>query len=95
MSQAENGGYGFWMNDPRYKHLIRKGDERLSMDPEHTTHGDTSHLACPWCGEDNPDLYEVVDDVEEITEIECGTCEKPIVLVVRREIHLKGIRRER
>lgn len=63
----------------------------LLQEDEHTTRSDNSTLSCPWCGAQNTELYEVIDD-DEIIDIDCGACLRPIVLVVKHSIRLTGYR---
>jgi hypothetical protein len=44
------------------------------------TYSDSEQIACPWCGEQNRDLWDYEWGSREVIEIACGHCDKPITI---------------
>lgn len=50
------------------------------------TYNDGDRLACPWCGEVRRDLWDYDWGSREEIEIECGFCDKPVILSRREDV---------
>ena len=82
------------MGEPQRLTITERVERRLKME-EHRTDGNTSELACPWCGAINKDMYEVAPAGDgDSCEFWCGECEKPIRVVARYSYDLIGYRGE-
>ena len=55
-----------------------------------------SEPACPHCGEEIQDAWELFRDMEETVETECGSCEKPFTITRSVSFHYcaKGVGHE-